>query len=83
MNETVHVEQIPINYQWVRYGLYRKQRDSPTEETVSPPTEATYNYFLRDNVRDHRAGTSDLPFLNHTQIRLRVLYIVMRRILLF
>ena len=49
----------------------------------SSPTEATYNYFLRDNVRDHRAGTSDLPFLNHTQIRLRVLYIVMRRILLF
>ena len=26
----------------------------------------------RDNVQDHRAGTSDLPFLKHAQARLRV-----------
>ena len=25
-----------------------------------------------DNVRDHRAGTNDHPFLNHAQVRLRV-----------
>ena len=31
----------------------------------------------RDNVRDHRAGTSDQPFQKHAQVRLRVHHIVM------
>ena len=31
---------------------------------------------LRDNVRDHRAGTSNLNFKKHTQVRLRVHHIV-------
>ena len=35
--------------------------------------------FKRDNVRDHRAGTSDHPFQNHAQVRLRVHHIVIRR----
>ena len=30
----------------------------------------------RDNVRIHRAGTSDCPFLKHAQVRLRVQCIV-------
>ena len=34
---------------------------------------------LLDNVRDHRAGTSDHPFQKHTQVRLRVHHIVIRR----
>ena len=32
-----------------------------------------------DNVRDHRAGTSDHPFQKHAQVRLRVHHIVIRR----
>ena len=32
-----------------------------------------------DNVRDHRAGTSDQPLQNHAQVRLRVHHIVMCR----
>ena len=36
-----------------------------------------------DNVRDHRAGTSDLPFLEHAQDRLRVHRIVIPRLLNF
>ena len=32
-----------------------------------------------DNVRDHRAGTSDLPFQKHAQVRLRVHHIVILR----
>ena len=31
-----------------------------------------------DNVRDHRAGTNDLPVLNHALVRLRVHRIVIR-----
>ena len=33
-----------------------------------------------DNVRDHRARTSDLPFQNHAQVGLRVHRIVIRRL---
>ena len=36
-----------------------------------------------DNARDHRAGTSDHPLQKHTQVRLRVHHIVIRRFLLF
>ena len=32
-----------------------------------------------DNVRDHRAGTSDHPFQKHAQVRLRVHHIVISR----
>ena len=34
----------------------------------------------RDNVRDHRAGTSDHPLQNHAQVRLRVHHIVIPRV---
>ena len=34
--------------------------------------------FKQDNVRDHRAGTSDLIIEKHTQVRLRVHHIVIR-----
>ena len=34
----------------------------------------------QDNVRDHRARTSDRPFLNHAQVGLRVHRIVMCRL---
>ena len=37
-------------------------------------------FFERDNVRDHRAGTSDQPLQKHAQVRLRVHHIVIRRI---
>ena len=33
----------------------------------------------QDNVRDHRAGTSDHLFQKHAQARLRVHHIVIRR----
>ena len=33
-----------------------------------------------DNVRDHRAGTIDLSFKKHAQVRLRVHHIVIRRL---
>ena len=36
----------------------------------------------RDNVRDHRAGTSDHPHQKHTQVRLRVHHIVIHRFLI-
>ena len=36
---------------------------------------------LLDNVRDHRAGTSDHPFQKHAQVRLRVHHIVIPRYL--
>ena len=40
----------------------------------------TEKVFLEsDNVRDHRAGTNDHPFQKHTQVRLRVHHIVIRR----
>ena len=35
---------------------------------------------LLDNVRDHRAGTSDHPFQKHAQARLRVHHIVIMRV---
>ena len=37
------------------------------------------NLIEADNVRDHRAGSSDHPFQKHAQVRLRVHHIVIRR----
>ena len=61
-------------------------RDRPY--TATAPRMAIANtYFAtvrmalpeRDNVRDHRARTNDLPFQNHAQVGLRVHRIVMSR----
>ena len=39
-----------------------------------------FEMIRRDNVRDHRAGTSDHPLQKRTQIRLRVHHIVIPRL---
>ena len=42
-------------------------------------TNFKFRFGLSNNVRDHRAGTSDHPFQKHAQVRLRVHHIVIRR----
>ena len=59
----------------------REEYVIPAHATIETVAENSREckHLKRDNVRDHRAGTSDHPFQKHAQVRLRVHHIVIPR----
>ena len=71
----------PMSFDSKNDRTAKRQYDENCQSGAQGKSHLQGNSIEPDNVRDHRAGTSNHPFQNHAQVRLRVHHIVIPRIL--